>query len=94
MLHKRILTLWPAFITAALATTCFFSVFDPHELSLHGARLFEDKLTAYSVFFLIAWGFGSLNAALILLLAREERDINGFAPPPVDPDARYDPEPD
>lgn len=84
MLHTRILLLWPAFIVAAIATICFFSVFDPEELTLHGTRLFADNLGAYSVFFLCSWAFGTLNGALVLLLSRSERDVNGFETPPVD----------
>ena len=65
-MRQAILLFWPSFIIAALATGLFFSIFDPQELTLHGAQLFADKLSAYSVFFLIAWGFGALNTSIVL----------------------------
>jgi hypothetical protein len=86
-MRKLILVLWPSFLTALLATTCFFSVFDPYELALHGKQLFRDQLSAYSVFFLLAWFFGGLNGLILLQLNKPARDINGFDTPPVDPDA-------
>lgn len=86
-MRRAILLFWPSFIIAAAATGLFFSIFDPQELTLHSARLFSDKLSAYSVFFLIAWGFGVFNTAIVLLLEKPSRQLNGFQPPPVDPDA-------
>lgn len=91
IMRRLILVLWPSFITALLATASFFSVFDPYELALHGKQLFHDELSAYSVFFLLAWAFGAFNGLILLQLNRPARDINGFEPPPVDPD-RYNPE--
>ena len=92
MPHRRILILWPSFIAAALATACFFSIFDPQELTRHGTRLFSDRLSAYSVFFLCAWGFGAVNAVMILLLSRNEQDVNGFSHPPVNAEQYADQE--
>ena len=60
----------------------FFSIFDPAELSLHGKTLFNDKLSAYSVFFLISWTFGALNTSIVLLLEKTP-ELNGFTAPPV-----------
>ncbi|MBA4708597.1 hypothetical protein [Aquitalea aquatica] len=84
-MKKGILLFWPSFIIAVLATSVFFSIFDPAELTLHGNALFADKLSAYSVFFLISWAFGALNTAIVLVLEKSSRDINGFTPPPVQP---------
>jgi len=84
-MKKGILLFWPSFIIAVLATAVFFSIFDPAELKLHGNALFTDKLSAYSVFFLISWAFGALNTAIVLVLEKPSRDINGFTPPPVQP---------
>ncbi|MDC7691104.1 hypothetical protein [Vogesella indigofera] len=89
-MRQAILLFWPSFIIAALATGLFFSIFDPQELTLHGAQLFADKLSAYSVFFLIAWGFGALNTSIVLLLEKSARQINGFQPPRVDSEAYPD----
>jgi len=86
-MRRLILVLWPSFITALLATTSFFSVFDPYELALHGKQLFHDELSAYSVFFLLAWAFGAFNGLVLLQLNKPARDINGFDTPPVDPDS-------
>lgn len=91
-MKKAVLLFWPSFLIAGFATMMFFSIFDPYELSLHGARLFEDKLTAYSVFFLVAWSFGALNTAIVLLLEKPAQEVNHFCllPPPAasegDPD--------
>lgn len=82
-MKKGILLFWPSFIIAILATGVFFSIFDPAELSLHGKILFNDKLSAYSVFFLVSWAFGALNTSIVLLLGKNAREINGFTPPPV-----------
>ncbi|WP_028534284.1 hypothetical protein [Paludibacterium yongneupense] len=82
-MRKSILLLWPSFLIALLASVAFFSVFDPHELSRHGVVLFNDAVTAYSCFMLIAWGFGALNSAIVLFLIKSRQDINGF--PPLDP---------
>ncbi|WP_293813644.1 hypothetical protein [uncultured Aquitalea sp.] len=84
-MRKGILLFWPSFIIAAMATIVFFSIFDPAELTLHGSHLFNDKLSAYSVFMLVSWAFGALNTAIVLLLEKSARDINGFTPPPVEP---------
>lgn len=86
-MRKLILILWPSFLTAVLATSCFFSVFDPYELALHGRQLFHDQLSAYSVFFLLAWFFGALNGLLLLQLHKPAREVNGFEAPPANPDA-------
>lgn len=88
-MRKQILLLWPAFVIAALATTVFFTIFDPAELTLHGQRLFADHLSAYSAFFLVAWLFGALNAAMVMMLEKSSRQLNGRDIPPADPDA-YD----
>ncbi|MCP1288850.1 hypothetical protein NK214_01475 [Chromobacterium sp. S0633] len=82
-MKKGILLFWPSFIIAILATGVFFSIFDPAELSLHGKILFNDKLSAYSVFFLVSWAFGALNTSIVLLLEKNARELNGFTPPPV-----------
>ncbi|VEB42890.1 Uncharacterised protein [Chromobacterium violaceum] len=82
-MKKGILLLWPSFMIAMIATAVFFSIFDPAELKLHGDTLFSDKLSAYSVFFLVSWAFGALNTSIVLLLEKSAREINGFTPPPV-----------
>lgn len=84
-MKKGILLFWPSFLIAALASAVFFSIFDPAELKLHGNALFADKLSAYSVFFLISWAFGALNTAIVLVLEKSSREINGFTPPPLQP---------
>ncbi|KUM05244.1 hypothetical protein KIF53_12735 [Chromobacterium subtsugae] len=82
-MKKGILLFWPSFIIAVAATAVFYSIFDPAELTLHGNALFADKLTAYSVFLLASWLFGAANTAIVLLLEKSARDINGFVAPPV-----------
>jgi hypothetical protein len=79
-MRKLILLFWPSFVIACLATLTFFALFDPYELKLHGMQLFEDKRAAYTFFLLAAWAFGALNTAVVFLLAKPARDINGFCP--------------
>jgi hypothetical protein len=84
-MKKGILLFWPSFSDRGTGQRRVFSIFDPAELKLHGNALFADKLSAYSVFFLISWAFGALNTAIVLVLEKSSREINGFTPPPVQP---------
>lgn len=92
-MRKAILLFWPSFVIAGLATIGFFAVFDPHELTRHGVRLFEDKLAAYSVFMIISWAFGALNTVIVIFLNKTSTEINGFCALPAneldDTDAEY-----
>lgn len=82
-MRKAILLFWPSFIIACLASVTFFAIFDPHELRLHGTQLFSDKRAAYSFFLLAAWAFGALNTAVVILLQKTSREMNG--PPSAPP---------
>ncbi|BEV71271.1 MULTISPECIES: hypothetical protein [unclassified Paludibacterium] len=92
-MRKTILLFWPSFIIACLASVTFFALFDPYELKLHGTQLFSDKRAAYTFFLLAAWAFGALNTAVVFLLEKNAREVNGFVPQPRpeasvgDPDA-------
>lgn len=88
-MRKIMLLLWPSFIIAGLASITFFAIFDPHELSLHGTQLFDDKRAAYTFFLLAAWAFGALNTAVVIVLQKNADEINGYCPLPaiaVEPD--------
>jgi len=80
MMRTLILLFWPSLIIACLASITFFAIFDPYELKLHGIQLFGDKRAAYTFFLLAAWAFGALNTAVVMLLAKPARDVNGFEP--------------
>lgn len=63
--------LWPAFLSAGLATMIFFSGIDPETLRLQTLPDWEISRTAgYSIGFLMFWGVAALSSALSVLLAR------------------------
>ncbi|MBM5810708.1 MAG: hypothetical protein FJ191_01895 [Gammaproteobacteria bacterium] len=66
------MTLWPAFLAAAVATMFFFAFFDP---SLLGAgavppRWLQSRMAGYAVGFFFFWSIGTLSSALTLYLVR------------------------
>lgn len=65
--------LWPAFLTACVATGVFFSLVDPMELIILDERVQVHMLGAYTIGFLLFWIFGILSSYLTaLLLQRTE----------------------
>lgn len=71
---RRILwVLWPAFLVAGVAEGAFFSLFDPHELTLFGEPIEASRLAIYSIGFLCFWAMGSAASALTLLLSSTSR---------------------
>ena len=56
-MKKGILLFWPSFIIAVLATSVFFSIFDPAELTLHGNALFALRIQIHRRKFIIKYQF-------------------------------------
>ena len=65
--------LWAAFLVAAGAEFVFFSIVDPHELTLFGRPLEASRQAIYTVGFFGFWLVGTLSAALALLMRRPAR---------------------
>ena len=66
-----IAVLWPAFLVAGGAEFLFFSLFDPHDLTLFGRPLETSRQAIYTVGFFCFWALGAASAAITLLLARD-----------------------
>lgn len=47
--------LWPAFVTAGIAETAFFTLIDPHQLYLLGQPVELSAMATYSIGFLLFW---------------------------------------
>ncbi len=62
--------LWPSFLVAIVAEGVFFSMVDPHELTLIGITLADSREAAYTVGFLLFWVLFSLSSGLTWLLSR------------------------
>jgi hypothetical protein len=60
--------LWPAFLAAAVATTVFFTVFDPFELHFFGAPLDLSREAMYTMGFFGFWLLAGTSSALTLFL--------------------------
>jgi len=75
--------LWPAFLTAGLATTLFFTFFDPIELAHASGRADADvtRIGAYSVGFLCFWLLTTLSSALTQYFQRPSESVNRREPP-------------
>jgi len=62
--------LWPSFLVAIVAEGVFFSMVDPHELTLVGITLADSREAAYTVGFLLFWILFSVSSGLTWLLSR------------------------
>ncbi|MCP5267366.1 MAG: hypothetical protein H6934_14710 [Burkholderiaceae bacterium] len=65
--------LWPAFLVAILAEGVVFSMVDPHELTIVGIHLGDNREAAYTVGFLIFWALSALSSGLTYILSRGDR---------------------
>ena len=74
MLRLAMKTLWPSFMVAIVAEGCFFSLFDPHELSRLGGQHELPPLAAYTIGFFFFWVFCSLASMLTYYLANVPND--------------------
>jgi hypothetical protein len=69
MLRYASLILWPSFLAAIVAEGCFFSLFDPVELTACLGWHAWPPLAGYTVGFFFFWAVGALAGMLTSLLA-------------------------
>jgi hypothetical protein len=74
--RKLIYILWPSFIVAGAAEALFFTVFDPHDMSVFGEPLLVARTTIYSVGFFLFWAFAAASSALTCFFQRTSAEIN------------------
>lgn len=78
---KRLMwILWPSFLVAIALDGVLFSSFDPLEITYHGEPLFESRLAAYSIGFLVFWLFAAGSSALTCYLQSTMRKEAGCPP--------------
>ena len=65
--------LWVAFLAAAVAEGCVFSLFDPQQLSASGVFFGWSPIALYSIGFLFLWSCCLLSGALSYLLLAPNR---------------------
>lgn len=65
--------LWPAFLTASVATGVFFSLVDPFDLIILDGRVKLPALGAYTVGFFAFWLLGILSSWMTVLLVQKIR---------------------
>ena len=73
------ITLWPAFLAAAVATMFFFAFFDPTVFG-EGAvppRWLTHRMAGYAVGFFFFWAICTLSSALTLYMVRTARQQGG-----------------
>ena len=74
MLAQRILwILWPAFLVGGVAETLFFTIFDPHELTLFGDPVELSRIAIYTLGFFFFWGVCAAASALTMFLQQQPR---------------------
>ena len=80
---KRLMwVLWPSLLVAIAMDGVRFSTFDPLEIAYNGEPLFESRMAAYTVAFLVFWLFSASSSALICYLQSTLRK-DGLACPPT-----------
>ncbi len=68
MLRLALVVLWPSFLVAAVAEGFFFSMFDPHDLSISGIHPELPPIAIYTAGFFFFWAFCSLASMLTCYL--------------------------
>lgn len=67
---RLILTvLWSSFLVAIVAEGCFFSLFDPGELTVRGMHAELPPIAVYTIGFFFFWIAGSIASTLALYLS-------------------------
>ena len=65
--------LWVSFLSAGVATMLFFATFDPQEIGNLATYPIElDRLSGYSIGFLMFWAVLSCNSFAVLWLSNTE----------------------
>ncbi len=63
--------LWVSFLSASLATMLFFATFDPLDLGdITTYPISIDRMSGYSMGFLLFWSLLIINSAVVVWLAR------------------------
>lgn len=81
MLKRLMWVLWPSFLVAIAMDGVLFSVFDPIEIAYNGEALFDNRMAAYTVGFLVFWLFAAGSSALTCYLQSTLRKEGGGCPP-------------
>ncbi len=72
--RKRLLrtlggTLWPSFLTAAVASVVFFASIDPQTLQMQTLPAWEiSRMAGYTIGFFMFWGVGLMSSAITFVL--------------------------
>ncbi len=67
--QKCIVTLWPSFMIATVATGLFFSAFDPNELYPYDLDIEINAVGAYTLGFFIFWALSAVSSMMTLYFA-------------------------
>lgn len=67
--QKCISILWPSFLVAIVATSLFFSAFNPQELYPFDIDTEINTIGAYTVGFFVFWALSALSSAATLYFA-------------------------
>lgn len=79
---KRLMwILWPSFLVAIVMDGVLFSTFDPLQFAYDGEPLFNDRLAAYTIGFLVFWLFAAGSSALTCYLQSTLRRGASGCPP-------------
>lgn len=74
--QKCIVTLWPSFMIAIVASGIFFSAFDPTELYPYDLDMEINAMGAYTLGFFIFWALSAMSSATTLYFAMTNSRIS------------------
>ncbi len=74
--QKCIVTLWPSFLTAIVASGLFFSAFDPTELYPYDLDIEINAIGAYTLGFFMFWALSAVSSAITLYFAMTNSRIS------------------
>lgn len=81
MMKRLMWVLWPSFLVAIAMDGVVFSAFDPLEIAYNGEPLFDSRMAAYTVGFLVFWLFAAGSSALTCYLQSTLRSSGSGCPP-------------
>ncbi|MBS0309117.1 MAG: hypothetical protein JSS58_09115 [Proteobacteria bacterium] len=70
MLRLALTILWPSFLVAIVAEGCFFSMFDPSQLTVIGEQIELSAIAVYTLGFFFFWVFCALASVLTYYLLK------------------------
>lgn len=74
MMRQMMVVLWPSFLVAIVADGFFFSLFDPHDLSVVGSHVELTRIAGYTIGFFFFWAFSALASMLTIYLMNVPND--------------------